>query len=942
MMRVLRFLLALVAVALTTSAASAQTGYITGSVTDAATGAGINSATLELLSTAGARVAVVPTTEEGSFRFSAVAPGTYTLHVRRIAYADARQQVTVVDGAPTMVSFQLQPAGTMMNTVTVTGARVEVKATDDITPTHAVTFEDIEARVATSTTDHVLRTPGVDVIKHGILGSAVVTRGFNNVFSGSLLTLTDYRFSQVPSLRVNVPYLNPTTNEDIERIEVVLGPASALYGPNSANGVMHIITRSPFESQGTTVTLDAGNRSTLRTAIRHAGAPSDKFAYKLSAERFTGNDWESVDSVELRATPSVQRSFDLEKYGGEARFDIRPRPGMDIVGTVGRSVAVSALEPTGLGAAQIENWTFDSYQLRGAEGRLFGQVFLNTSDAGDTFILRNRNRADRGLIVDKSRQFVAQLQHGFGMGGVSTGVTSSVDPMADEMRDRFDFIYGLDYQWTNPRTEGTINGRYEDVDNITEIGGYLQARTRLTRLIDIVGAVRYDDHSRVEDAIISPRAGVIFHPTENQALRVTYNRAFSPPSTNNLFLDLVGGVIDFGPLGSFPIRTVGTPTSGLTFNRSCTGGSGGTTLCLRAPFPGATGPIPADVRAFYPYAVGIASANNRLRDALVGLAGLTATEATNVVQRLGTLNPAGDNATIPTRLRVLNPTTGQFAAAPSELRDMDAIEPTITNSYEIGYKGFIANRFSLTVDVWKQRRENFVGPLTVETPSAFLDAAALGGYVGPRIADLLGGNTAKITAAATVIGGALGGAPNSAATGVPLGVVALNENVSGPTDIILAYRNFGTVDLWGADLGGEFLVTPRMSVAGTYSWADKDYFRDVEGDQDIALNAPAGKGSITGKFNTTGGFRAQVTNRWVKGFPALSGVYICNAVTTACPEGKIPSYSVLDAQVSLKPSLFPNALVSVSATNLLNEEHITFAGSPRIGRLIMTRLQYPF
>ena len=948
MTRVLSFLLTLLAVAVTTGAASAQTSYITGSVQDAVTGEGIPSVELTLRSASGAVIATTLSAQEGSYRFNGVAAGTYTIRTRVASYATSSQQVTVVEGAPTMVGFILQPLTTVLNTETITADRTLQKATDSPTSNHRIDAVDIETRVATSPVDHLAGTPGVDVIRTNLMSANVVARGFNNIFSGSLLTLTDFRFGFVPSLRVNVPYLNPTTDEDISRIEVVLGPASALYGPNAANGVMHIITKSPFDQQGTMVTVDAGTRSALRTAVRHSAALSERFGYKISFERFTANDWESVDSVELKltrpdGTPApVFRDFDVEKWGGEARVDFRPRPGAEIVASVGRSTAVSAIEPTGLGAAQINDWVFDAYQLRASQGRLFGQVFMNTSDAGDTFILRNRNNAllDSGLIVDKSRQIVGQIQHGFGFGAFSLGERSAVDAARAEGSDRFDVIYGLDYQFTNPRTEGTINGKNEDDDDIVEIGGYAQARTRITRLIDLVGALRYDDHSRTEDAQWSPRAAVIFHPTDNQAIRLTYNRAFSPPSTNNLFLDLVAGGINFTPTIGFPIRTVGTPQGGLSFRRDCAGGSGGVNVCIRSPFDPSGAARPVDVRPFYPAAVQVAAANNRLFNALVGLAQLTPTEATNVVNRLGTLNPVGENAAITTQLRVLNPTTGQFAPAPTTLTDITPVEPTITNSYEIGYKGFIANRLSLTVDVWRQRRENFVGPLTVETPSAFLDAATLGAYVGPRIADLL--PAAKIPGAAQVIAGALGGVPNSAATGVPLGVVFLDNQIAGPTDIILAYRNFGTVDLTGADLGSEFIVNPMFSIAGTYSWVDKDYFRDVSGDQDIALNAPAGKGSITGKYTSDFGFNALVRNRWVKSFPALSGVYICNAVTTACPEGKIPSYSLLDLQLSLRPAIFPRALIGLTATNLLDEEHITFAGGARIGRMIMTRVQYTF
>jgi len=117
-----------------------------------------------------------------------------------------------------------------------------------------VTQQAVATRPSLTVVDHIKSVPGLDVSTGGIVQSNVVSRGFNNAFSGTLLTLQDYRFATVPSLRVNVPFLFTNINEDIERVEVVLGPAAALYGPNSSSGVMHIVTRSPFESQGTTVT----------------------------------------------------------------------------------------------------------------------------------------------------------------------------------------------------------------------------------------------------------------------------------------------------------------------------------------------------------------------------------------------------------------------------------------------------------------------------------------------------------------------------------------------------------------------------------------------------------------------------------------------------------------------------------------------------------------
>jgi outer membrane receptor protein involved in Fe transport len=89
---------------------------------------------------------------------------------------------------------------------------------------------------------------------------------------------------------------------------------------------------------------------------------------------------------------------------------------------------------------------------------------------------------------------------------------------------------------------------------------------------------------------------------------------------------------------------------------------------------------------------------------------------------------------------------------------------------------------------------------------------------------------------------------------------------------------------------------------------------------------------MAGYRNRSSGLSAEVRNRWVRGFPANSGVYI----------GDVPGYTLLDATVSIRPSIFPKAMISVGGTNLLDDKHQEFIGGGTIGRLIMTRLQYTF
>ena len=94
-------------------------------------------------------------------------------------------------------------------------------------------------------------------------------------------------------------------DEDIERIEVLLGPASALYGPNSSSGVLHVITKSPFTSQGTTLTVDGGERSIFRGAVpprEQRGQEGRLQAVRASTS--AGQDWKYTDR---RSRDSIPR-----------------------------------------------------------------------------------------------------------------------------------------------------------------------------------------------------------------------------------------------------------------------------------------------------------------------------------------------------------------------------------------------------------------------------------------------------------------------------------------------------------------------------------------------------------------------------------------------------------------------------------------------------------
>lgn len=880
-----------VLLALLAPISAAAQAVVSGRVVDAETGRPVPEVSAELITSSRTRVGAATTNAEGRFEITGVAAGSYSLVVSRLGYELRRLDgVTVGAAAVDVGTVQLVSRAFRLNPVVVTPSRIEEKALKAPASTWVVDRRDIESRPATTATDHVRSIPGVDVSSSGLTQTTVVTRGFNNVFSGSLLVLTDNRWASVPSLRFNAYNLIPTADEDIDRIELVLGPGSALYGPNVNQGVMHILTRSPLEHTGSTISAIVGEREVAQASGRHAGRIGERFGYKLSGGYFRGRDWEFRDPVEdsLRALAISRgarpdtlligaRDFDAERFNGDGRVDWKAGENTNVVVAGGFSQLGSSIELTGIGAAQGRDWRSSYAQARVRHKRLFAQSYVNFSNAGDSYTLR-----DGGRLRDRSLVFVGQAQH------------------TDRPWKQLQLVYGADFIRTVPRTEGTITGRYENDDEITEIGGYVQSETRLTERLDFVAAARLDHHSRVKDEVFSPRAGLVAKVADGHNVRLTYNRAFSQPTSNNLFLDL-RSARDFGGL-PYDVRVTGVPEEGFHFGRDVNGRP-----LMRSPFtpPAFGGPsqlLPLDVTPFW----GVVRQILQSR-------GIHAIDSI----------PAPTAAQVGSTMRSLNPTTRAFDRV-NDVADVEALKPQTTNSLEAGYKGFFANRARVSIDVYYSHIEDFLSPILVATPNVFLDTGSLADYLDDYMDRLT----------AVTLAAAIGGVDGSAQyTGIPLATVTPVNTVGDPYDIFLTYRNFGKVDLWGTDLGVTLIASDQLSFTGTYSFVDRNFFRNLDGIADLSLNAPKHKGSLAANYrNDRTGFAAELRGRYVDAFPVTSGVYI----------GPIAAYRLVDASVAYRLPFSRSTEVSLSATNLLDDRHREFIGAPEMGRLALLRVRRTF
>ena len=966
-------------VSATVTGAAELTGNIRG-----ADGAALPGANITVTGGGLERAAGAVSGASGNYVVRGLKAGAYKVSATHIGFRSATHADVQVSASGASLDVTLQVARLDLELSVVSASRRQEKALDAPASISVVEADDIATRSVLTVAGHVRDQPGVDFAQTGLVQGNVVARGFNNIFSGALLTLTDNRIANVPSLRVNVHNFIPMTNEDIERIEVVLGPGAALYGPNSANGVLHIISKSPFDSPGTSATFGGGERGLLKSTFRHAGVVNSKLAYKISAQYYEGEDWNYTDPVEVAARDAAlaagadaqdlligKRDFDIQRQSLEARVDFRPTQDLTAIVSYGYNQG-DHIELTGLGAGQGQDWASNYIQTRVLFQDWFAQYYHNWSDAQDTYLLRSG-----APIKDKSTMDVFQVQH------------------TSQLQDRFHFTYGLDALFTRPQTQGTITGQNENDDDIDEYGAYIQGETALRSDLDLVLALRYDTHNRLDDAEYSPRAALVHKLDKNQSLRLTYNRAFSTPTTNNLYLDLLALEGAFGldaaftPLLGFSpkvdVRAQGTYrkgfSEGFTFRRAGDGrpmyrSSFQPLLSSAGLTPGGAGsPVDADgyialgdpavtnvqwgigrravLAQFVPVLEALAP--GLIAQQLIA-AGVDAADAQAAGQAQASVVAAALPSMVPAFLpglanamAKLDLQTQGFDPV-ADAFDVPRAASTITQTLELGYKGIVGRKLVISADLYRSDVEDFVGPLAVETPNVFLDPNVLGAALGTAfqqsLDDPANAAVAPVLAALDQLSIPGVSAANNNGTAadelatifaagaaqIPFGTVS-PEQAYDPTAVILTYRNFGDVTLYGLDLAVGYYASDNLSFSGSYSFVNDDFFENLGGIDDVALNAPKHKVKVGTKYKLPQyDLRLGARVRYNGEFPMDSGVYV----------GAVDSYTTVDLSARYELPVGQGLYVLANLDNVLDERYRAFIGAPEVGRMSYLQLGLDF
>lgn len=540
MKKIYLILLSLLCIA---QAALAQGGAIKGRVVGADTEEALIGATVLVEGTSKGAT----TNTNGEFVIANVPAGNYNLRITYVGYSYPKIDVTVpANGTTDIGTISMKSSNVIGEEVVVSATRRPEKLTEAPAAISVISSRDIETLPSFNVGELLNKVQGVEVVRSGVVGVGINARGFNNAFNVKMFQLTDGRNSMLPGgTGLPAGLYNTVVKEDIERIEVILGPSSALYGPNAHNGIINTITKDPRRYPGTTVSLGAGNQDVLSARARHAGVISDKFAYKVTGEYTEGEDFAFTDTVynaALGALPEygVDNGFKF-KRGGAALY-YSPTEKTDIILDYGIGQG-SNIGVTNNGRNQINDWTFQYLQGRIVSPRVFAQLYSTWNDAGDTYQINARTtnyysllargatpaQADKysktgakpGEIfpgspavafpgfIDKSHRINGEIQYNNSFGG-------------------FDIITGLSYQRDVAYSRQTY---LDDADGnivLNQYGAVAQVERNLTSKLRAIVAARVDQHDNYGTQF-SPKAALTYAAL-NGSFRATYGRAYSAPS----------------------------------------------------------------------------------------------------------------------------------------------------------------------------------------------------------------------------------------------------------------------------------------------------------------------------------------------------------------------------------------------------------------------------
>lgn len=384
----------------------------------------------------------------------------------------------------------------------VTAIRREQPISQSPSNLYVITEEDIRLSVATDIPTLLRRVPGMEVIQMTSGEFNVSARGDNQQRANKLLVLIDGRSAYI-DLQATAPWTQlPITFPEIRRIEVLKGPASAIYGFNAFDGVVNIITKSGSEMAGTTLQTGSGEFGTLRSAGVQAGAIG-KFDYRLSIGRDQQQQWRDRNALGYR----------VHRFNGQAIYSIDSDSSIKLAG----------------GLAETNRFDFasaDFLRLNTPSRYAYSEILYERPN----FFLRlnwqgNETTTDSEPLAPLAGIITTTDKFGRSRGVPYNGHTYNAESQYTlELSPSHRLILGGNYRRNTISGTQLIENGHED-----RFGVYVQDDWRLTEKLTLNAGIRLDLHNELNPTY-SPRVALIYSPIPNHTIRLSGSMAYRTPT----------------------------------------------------------------------------------------------------------------------------------------------------------------------------------------------------------------------------------------------------------------------------------------------------------------------------------------------------------------------------------------------------------------------------
>ncbi len=447
--------------------------------------------------------------------------------------------------------------------VVVTASRAEEALVNAPAAVSVISATKIQHSPAANIGELLRSVPGVNVTQLSARDINITARGATGSLATSQLALVDGRSIYLDFFGMVMWDMVPSNMNEIRQIEVIRGPASAVWGANAMSGVVNVITRTPREmaasSGGSQMTVTFGGfdrtvGSSNPGAGRlfsingsHAQALNDRVAFKVSAGYLSQDPLaRPIGSIsnafKTPYPPYANTGTQQPKVDARLDYDLANQNGtLTFSGGYG---GTEGIIHSGLGPFDIRQGAGLTYlSTRYSKGARRVAFFTNMLN-GDAVNLLSvaPNGRPIGLFFD-----------------TKTFDVEAGDSMV--VAQRHVLTYGGNYR----RNTFDISMAPDGADR-NEGGAFIQDEIFLNDYFRWVVGGRVDKFSSIQSAVFSPRTTFLVKPAKSQTVRVSFSRAFRAPSfiNNNISQSLVNqlslGLLNpllAGRIFNFPILATG-------------------------------------------------------------------------------------------------------------------------------------------------------------------------------------------------------------------------------------------------------------------------------------------------------------------------------------------------------------------------------------------------